>query len=290
VHLYLLLAGLRIVYGGALQPEFSQTTNFTQRLFDLVGAYSGLASSMNANLKPILNLPPWPVWLKYNDKVKKLFGKLAELTKGDRPTPKEVPETDAELFPPEKTFKELPDTPERRLAWTRGLTRMRVQTTEIAHARLVIGGKLTGFSGLYPGVVEEAWMSIVCRKPLFLIGAFGGATRALIDLLHGRDRPDLTSAGLASTVPNYSSLIKLAKLRGLESVEASTSWNIPPLEFAGMLAMPDRIVHDVQFAGTSGPAKALNNGLTDVENNELFRALDPPRIAELVLTGLGRLT
>ena len=167
---------------------------------------------------------------------------------------------------------------------------MRLQMTQQTQAKVVIGGTLAGFMGLYPGVVEEAWMSVVCGQPLFLVGAFGGAAHAVIDLMQGRERRELTTAGLAETVPNFEAVVELAKHRGLEQVEPKTDLNVQRLDLAGKLVMPDRIVVDFQAARESGLATALNNKLSDAENDELFRSLDPARIAELILGGLSRLS
>lgn len=46
-------------------------------------------------------------------------------------------------------------------------------------ARIVLGGKLAGFGGFMPGVLEEARLAIVNRVPLYLLGGFGGASEAL---------------------------------------------------------------------------------------------------------------
>jgi SLOG cluster2 len=56
---------------------------------------------------------------------------------------------------------------------------MRKQITEQSQARLVVGRKLENFSGLVPGVVEEAWFSITQKQPIYLAGGFGGAARAV---------------------------------------------------------------------------------------------------------------
>ncbi len=300
IYLDLLMAGQSIAYGGLLKPKLKaqpgqpsttdSTTNFTERLFDLVRGYSQLASNTNATLAPILNIPPWPVWLAYNANVLKLFGKTAKLKKGARPSATEVPESDDVLFPSGNPFnKELPDTPERRLAWTRGLTLMRQQMTDLkeCQARVIIGGKLAGFSGLYPGVVEEAWMSIVAKQPLYLVGFLGGAARAVIDLLEGRDRPEVRQPNLGKNAPPITDILKLAEQRGLTVIGPGDE--LPnPLDLTGKLIHPDRIATDIQSACRNGLKAALNNGLEEDENKELFRSTDPPRIAELILTGLSR--
>jgi hypothetical protein len=291
IHLSLLMAGLQIAYGGRLDPPAAgPTNNFTLRLFDLVRGYSRLAADAGAKLAPILNIPPWPLWLSYNDKILKLFGKTAKLTKGVRPPLVEIPDLDgagAPLFPPDGNPFSLPDTALRRLAWTRGLTLMRQQMTHETQARLVIGGKLLGFSGLSPGVVEEAWLSLVAKRPLFLVGCLGGAARAVIDLLEGRDRIEVREPDLGTTAPPIAEILELARQRGLTVIGPDD--DLPdPLNLTGKLISPTRLAADIQRAGQHGRAIALNNGLSDEENQELFGTLHPPRIAELILTGLSR--
>lgn len=290
IHGYFLLAGLRIAYGGALQADISRGTNFTHRLFELVRAYSRLAEDAAAGpVAPVLNVAPWPLRLAYGEDEANLFGVVAEPAEGERPPAAEVPERDEDLFPPGENIHTLPDTRERRLAWARGLTAMRAQATRLADARLVIGGTLSRFKGLLPGVAEEAWMSVAAGQPLFLAGGFGGAASAVADLLRGRDRPELTTASLAASVPHFREAVALAEERGLTRVEPGTEWDAKPLAFAGSLVTPDRVVADLKAAGRAGLAAALHNGLSDEENLELLHSTDPPRIAELVLEGLARI-
>ena len=290
IHGYLLLAGLQIGYGGALQGDLAKGSNFTVRLFELVGGYGTIAENAGgAALQPIVNIAPWPVHRAYGDREIRLFGSIATLVRCPRPAVSDVPEPDDVLFPLNTSPFTLPDTPERRLAWTRSLTAMRWQATQDTGARLVIGGRLKGFSGVYPGVLEEAWMSIVTKKPVYIAGAFGGAARAAIDLLEGRERPEVTTHGLAQTVPHFQAVVDLARNRGLSLIESQIAGNSNVAEIERALAMPDAIIGSLKSAGLSGLSSALNNGLDDEENRELFQSLDGSRIAELVLTGLSRL-
>lgn len=43
--------------------------------------------------------------------------------------------------------------------------------------RICLGGRTRGFKGSEPGVIEEARLALTYKKPLYLIGGFGGATR-----------------------------------------------------------------------------------------------------------------
>lgn len=318
LHGYLLLAGLQIGYGGAVSANFQSATNFTLRLFELVRSYSTLAANASTSpLPPIVNFAPWPLRLMYGNEEAALFGdsgdpkdkSVAHLVLPDEPPESEIPKLDEQgqpLFPDGTNVFGLPDTPLRRLAWTRGLTLMRQQMTRETQARLVIGGTLSGFRDLYPGVVEEAWFSIIANlahtqhassvppvqnsaaHPLYLVGAFGGAARAVIDLLEGRDRPDVRQPDLGKGAPSTAAILEVAKSRGLTVVTAEDSVDPASLNPTNSLVTSDRIASDILSAGRLGLTAALSNGLTDAENQELFRTPDAARIAELILTGLAR--
>ena len=48
--------------------------------------------------------------------------------------------------------------------------------------RICLGGKLEGYEGKEPGIVEEARLALQFNKPLYLLGGFGGATRCFGDM------------------------------------------------------------------------------------------------------------
>ncbi len=272
IHLYLLLAGLKIAYGGALKGSFAGASNFTVRLFELVRAYSKLAQGADASPLEgaVLNVAPWPLWLDYGDAEWKLFaGKVANYEEGPRP---DVPWGDDEVFPPAAGGRVMSsDTPQRRYAWARGLTAMRAGITALSQARLVIGGRLAGFAGLVPGVAEEAWLSLTQKKPLYMAGGFGGAARAASDTLLGIERFEFTDTWSRQHIPDYDAALGFYAQGGGE--------------FRSMAQM----AKEIGACGTAGLAPALNNGLDEAENQELMASTDPQRIAWLVLTGLARL-
>lgn len=290
LHLYLLMAGLQIAYGGALKGDFGKGhNNFTVLLFDLVSGYSDLASKAGAkSLRPILNYPPWPLHLDYGQSEIDLFGTHADLIRGAAPDSSEVPETPDELFPipkDEEDFRFVSGTPEQRLAWTRGLTAMRAQITDETATKLAVGGKLNHYAGMYPGIVEEAWMSLVRRKPLFLVGAIGGAAHAVIEALKGNDE---ALRRTMANVPDLKAILALAESRYV-TIDESVKTSRTQLHGKGYMVHPDAMAAEITARAEVGLQKALNNGLSDDQNRELFYSAHPPRIAELILTGLSRL-
>ena len=74
------------------------------------------------------------------------------------------------------------------LEWAEGLTAMRRRQCSNSDARVVFGGRITGFRGAMPGVAEEALLSLRAGQPLFLIGGFGGAARYIAETLGLADR------------------------------------------------------------------------------------------------------
>lgn len=70
--------------------------------------------------------------------------------------------------------------------WSRSLSRMRAQMAINTNARVIIGGKTMDYLGKMPGVIEEAKLTLISDKPLYLIGCFEGATGEIIQAIEGR--------------------------------------------------------------------------------------------------------
>ena len=206
------------------------------------------------------------------------------LVEGSQPSQEEVPESLDELFPV-NGFRFKSNTPAQRFAWTRGLTAMRKQMTEEVQGRIIIGGKTKGFSGLYAGIFEEAWMSLLHGQPLYIAAAFGGVGYALRRALEN-DGQLLQESN--NTVTDREKIYEIARNRGLEIIGARDDVQ-PDSDFSKILVTGDKMLHDFIQAGQTGLAAALNNGLTEEENLELLRCTQAPRIADLILRGLRRI-
>jgi hypothetical protein len=61
------------------------------------------------------------------------------------------------------------------------LTAMRFTLAQKCDIRLVIGGKTDGYQGLAPGIIEEAWWTILSGKKLVVCSGMGGAARAIVE-------------------------------------------------------------------------------------------------------------
>jgi hypothetical protein len=135
------------------------------------------------------------------------------------------------------------------------LTGLRTWMTRNTYGRVLLGGKRQGFLGTYPGLMEEAFLALGARQPVYLAGGFGGVTLDIIRSL-GVDDGD----------------VLLPAWGGEQHVD--------PRLRAGF----DRLA---ALAAGRGWA-TLDNGLTDEENRQLAATHRPSEIAVLVSRGIGK--
>jgi hypothetical protein len=277
----LLLAGARLGYGGRIGAGSDESDeDYTTRLFAHVRSFHPLAKDVfEQKFHPIMNYVGWPLHRSYVLEQLKLYGREAELVVVDLPDPLGVSELmlhrDGEgFFPPDiKGSPNLGDEvyAARRFAWGRGMTLMRERMTQEITARISLGGNLTVFVGQLPGVLEEGLLMLEAAKPLYLIGAFGGATRLLIDGLLGLERHEFTTDWAEQVMPCYRQVRDLYQQN-----------NLP-------CPSPEELAARLKAFGAKGLKEALGNGLDDTQNRELFTCTDPFRIVELLLEGLAEL-
>lgn len=273
ISLELLLRGASLEYGGHFGSE-----GYTFALFGMAAAYGALSGLPPA--ERIINDVGWPLPLDTLPKPPRAkHQKVAVYRRFPRPS--NVESLEPASFVEEPAYFP-PDSPARRYAWARGMTAMREFQTTAARARIVLGGKIgptvtalpTGgrkekwYSGRIPGVVEEAYVSLRARQPLYLVGGFGGAAALVADLLEGRPRGEFTW-DYQKAAPHTAEMRKLYDERG-------PAWEDYPEmnEFFGKTAV----------AGLS-----QTNKLDVDENRELFATRNVKRIVALILAGLSRL-
>lgn len=137
------------------------------------------------------------------------------------------------------------------------LRAMRQHLDRETQARVLLGGKRTGYSGDAPGLLEEA---ILARKspsgprPLYLIGGLGGITAHMAAEIDPGACGDLATPGV------------LLDARARQAMD----------EFLALL-------------GPLGSRwSALNNGLSDDDNRRLATSNRPAEIAALICRGLAQ--
>lgn len=165
--------------------------------------------------------------------------------------------------------KPPPNTAENLVAWARGLTAMREAMNAATDARIFMGGQIGSFGanglGRYPGLSEEALLALRGKKPIYLVGAFGGCTAAIIDAILGKKPAAFTKE------------VRLAGEAQQAACELYNKSAAEPVDY-------DALTAEFGRAGVSG----LNNGLTEEENGWLFTTTRLPAIIALILRGLSR--
>jgi hypothetical protein len=247
---HLLARGASLFYGGDHRLQ-----GFTQILFDLVRIYD-LPDKPPA--ERIRNFLAWPLHLRLTAEQRAGLRTITELEEL-------APPADLSMDP--HAFIES-TTPEGRYVWARCLTAMRERITAEMNARVLLGGRVEGYKGKYPGLAEEAHLTIRSGKPIYLLGGFGGCTKALIQAILGKPCPPLTTEFQQQSA-DYAATMELFNQRRPEA----------PIDYNVLLA-------DFQNTGVAG----LKNGLDEEENLRLFETDDVNEMTALVLKGLQHLS
>lgn len=251
-----LAQGAQLVYGGDLRPN-----GFTEDLLELVRYHN---DALKKEYQPISNYLAWPLkatleiaWAAQNKdaisiKVQKAPEDLLKaglITNPNNPGP--INEISGYI-------------------WARCLTAMREQIVQITRARIMMGGRTTGFKGKYPGLVEEALLTLQAKKPLFLLGGYGGASHAICQALQGLQPEALTEAYQCAN-KSYENLLQEYNLR------VAGQPDLEPINYQAVGKTFTEI-------GLSG----LNNGLSVEENLTLFATINNEEAIGLILMGLAR--
>lgn len=250
---HLLVAGAELAYGGDLRAQ-----GYTEKLLDLARAASDAGRELPSRV--IHWYAGWPVAAKLDVATRAKIPPAFALHAEKRPK-----ELDPALFaepPPANDF-----VPEHHFAWTLSMRDMRRRMAEECHARILVGGQVRAVSP-WPGLLEE--LETFIGKPIYLIGAFGGMARVLIDGLHGKD-----PAVLGQVFQDENG--KRAPIREYFEARAGTPGfeGVAPIDWPGRLARLKKL-------GVAG----LDNGLTEEENERLFVTRDLTEMIALVLGGL----
>jgi hypothetical protein len=153
---------------------------------------------------------------------------------------------------------------------SRALTHLRRRLTGLSNARICLGGKLSDYSGRYPGIVEEAYLAIRAGQPIFMAGLLGGATCAMINALKQINTP----TDLCPEVP-------VARFYRERQVEQPQSENLDDLQWSSQAVWQ-------AFATLGVDGLSDLNQLSVEENHQLFTTQSVEGAIELILTGLGR--
>ena len=166
---YILSLGGALAYGGDLRNG-----GFTELFFDLLNYYNVPES----NEDRFYSYLAWPLSLNLTKEQRAELISKVTFIEVKPPDDLEINNLD-EFLPPTKG--------ENQYIWSRCLTEMRNKMNVSCDARVFLGGKTSGFKGKYPGVLEEFTIALKKEQPIFLIGAFGGVTKQIVEILDGQE-------------------------------------------------------------------------------------------------------
>ncbi|WP_193212582.1 TIR domain-containing protein [Luteolibacter marinus] len=290
---------LSLLYGGSLpdwnsKPAWQSPVNFTETFLNLLLAErdkteSNPSSAVPRHASRLFNLSAWPDSLGFSIEDEARWINTCSFLRVDQeaagiPVADRLPEPDFNGD----------DSTATQANMARCLTAMRRRAcgkiscdipedpefsfTPLAH--LFIGGKLTGYSGIMPGIWEEVLHALDQERPCFIVGATQGAAGKLAGwlLAHPRERPDELS-------PDH-------QLRQCRCPAA-----VGHLEQAAQsdpsILLPRRALDELwghlERSDPDNLTATLRNGLDPASNRELLEATDFRRIAELIRQGLEAL-
>lgn len=241
---HLLILDSQIVYGGDLRGN-----GFTFLFSELAYQYRDKANSKQIHL---VNFSSYPIYLNINRSQELEFKKnRVEIRKVE--PPKTIKSVSTEFF--------KPDNLENQISWAESLTKMRTEMNDYSDFRIFLGGRSSGYSGKMPGLLEEVLITLKSSKPIFLIGAFGGITKAIIDALEGGIPEQITEL-FQRKEQKYSDFLDSYLLnQGIDYF---------------------KITEELNTLGI----KSLSNGLSDEENRILFNTIHIPEMIFYVVKGL----
>lgn len=246
---HLLVSGAHLVYGGDLRPG-----GFTELFKDLAYQY-GIYEKDKTLKNYFTNYLAWPIYIGMTPATQAEY-KSCRVHCQKTAIPDIIPVALRDLMVP-------PTTVENMYYWAESLRAMRQEMESHIDARIILGGRITGFKGYMPGLYEEATYAAKANHPLFLLGGFGGASARLIQLIKGE-----TSS---------------------EELFAECCSNHSYQDFVSYL---DKEKEEMNFKALdvfSNNMDVLKNGLSKKDNERLFVTTNVTEIIALILKGLRSL-
>ena len=200
---HLLARSATLIYGGDLRPD-----GFTEFILDEAAI---LKERIGEELPKIENHLAWPLHVSEPEIVSWRARYSQVMKTVEHKIPDDVADgISSNVFLP-------PNTPDNSYIWSRCLTEMREQSIASSTVRICAGGKLFGYKGKMPGVLEEIVLAVNVEKPLFLLGAFGGVVGSVCYVLLNKDVPEvLTEEWQISQNAGYADVQALARSHGNE--------------------------------------------------------------------------
>lgn len=247
---YILASGGKLAYGGDMRQD-----GFTELIFDLL-AYYKADKEFQPNER-FYNYLAYPISTTLSLEKEAELRQNVSFRKINPPQDLQIQDTNNFL---------KPDSPENLYVWTRCLTKMREEMEADCDARIFIGGRTKGFKGKCAGILEELLIALKQNHPIYLIGAFGGITKDIIEALTEKQPASFSSEYFDNA--DYKKMFSIFNERHPDNM----------IDYSKYLSILNSI-------GLNGIAK--QNGLSESDN---LRLTTTPHISEMVYLILKGLT
>jgi hypothetical protein len=212
----LLALGARLIYGGDLREG-----GITKMLFELAARYSPALARKDEYAPMIVDVVPYPMHAELTSEELMAweadFATIAELRYMNQ---------DNDVWSFATRPQRLAQLPTGE--WPAALTTMRNYVTRASDARIVLGGKTTGYLGRMPGIAEEALLSAMAGQPLFVVGGFGGAAQPIARSIAGNEYV---------AIPGTDELLLFRAANGLDEIELQRLATSPHIDEIAVLLM-----------------------------------------------------
>jgi len=185
---YLIIMGAELIYGGDL--GYKKEFNFTSILAETFRAYNKLDEKKQ---KKLINYSAYPFCEKIDVHLKTQNIDVIEFK---------------DCIGEKCSFNDIETI-------AKNLTKMREIITKEMDIKIAVGGKISGFSGFYPGVLEEVYLALKENKPVILIKGFGGIVDKIIEFINGKEVEELTFEYQSKVNPKLKQFLeKNPKIKG----------------------------------------------------------------------------
>ena len=292
----ILRAQAAIAYGGSLRPVKAPECNFTLELLNLIREEQQERSAGNTTVRGLYNHQAWPFFLNVSREKEAEWitcCHIVRITQKMAGIPEPLADQEVEGAELRRFIHGAVCLSAMRRFMAAGC-QVEIEGAPAAphsippvSARIVLGGKLGGFAGIMPGILEEVLTAREASSacPIFVLGGFGGAagTVARVLLEGGVDAdPRFTPESYATSPENPKKPGFTDLLKNWESMKTPADSRSPGQALAALRAMLKT------FEGK--PADFLQNGLGDADNRRLLTTVDPTEAVRLVLRGFSSLT
>lgn len=248
---HFLARGAKLVYGGDLREN-----GFTDFIFKEAAALQARLRTDNIHLK---NYLAWPIFKGNTIAMTEWKAKYRHIAAMEEIEP---PSDVFDLIPDKNSFLPPLNT-QNSYVWSRCLTEMRNTMINDCEVRICAGGKHSGYKGKMPGVLEEIVIALEKKKPLYLLGGFGGVTASICKSIQTQVmNNELTEAWQIQNNAGYMDLLSFMDSRG------------------------ERCKVDYKAIEDKLKNAELNNGLSKDDNEKLFNTTFIDEAMHFIFKGL----